>query len=195
MYCLSKKYLSLFSVVTLVSFLLVLNSYLPAQAGFFLLNSNVQAATTTLQAVINPGTLTLASPTVATISAITLEGTSQTSTGSLGAITINDNRGTGSGWSVTLTVSDFTCCTPARTIGATNLTINPGLVTTLSGKVSGVTSGSSRSLTSSSDAATLMNAVTNSGMGSYRVSPTLSLAVPGEAFAGTYTATVTITVI
>ncbi len=40
-----------------------------------------------------------------------------------------------------------------------------------------------------------MTAVSGSGLGSYRTNPSLALNIPGNTYAGTYTATVTITVI
>lgn len=161
----------------------------------FLSPSFSLAATTNLQATINPGTLTISNPTIATISAVTLEGTSQESTGSLGSITVVDNRGNGAGWSVTMTVSDFTCCTPVRTIGVSDLTVKPGLVTVVAGKQTGVNAGEDHKFSATDDAATLMVAVTGGGLGSYRISPSIALSVPADAYAGTYTATVTVTVI
>lgn len=172
-------------------------------AGFWLtlitllLNYSVitRAATTTLNAVINPGSLTIANPSIATISAVTLEGISQTSTGSLGAFTVTDNRGSGAGWSVTFNVSPFTCCNGAQAIDVSNLTMNPGNLTVVSGKSVGVLAGDAHRFMSADDSATLMTAVGGSGLGSYRVSPTLTLTIPTDAYAGTYTATLTVTVI
>lgn len=158
-------------------------------------NGAASAATTTLNAVINSGTLTIANSNTATISAVSLEGTTQVSTGSIGPVTVTDNRGTGSGWSVTASVSDFACCTPQRVIAAENLEISPGAAVVLSGKNTGIATGSVHKFTSTEDAATLITAVAGAGMGSYRVTPSISLSIPPDAYAGTYTATVTITII
>lgn len=168
---------------------------LVASLFFYSQHGLTLAATTTLNAVINPGTLTISNPQVASISAVTLEGTSQISSGSLGDFSVVDNRGSGAGWSVTVSVSDFTCCSPTKTIEVSNLTINPGSLAVISGKSSGVSSGGARSFTSTKDSTTLMSAVSGAGLGSYKVSPTITLAIPADAYAGTYTATLTVTVI
>lgn len=164
-------------------------------AGLVFFTRYSAAATTTLNAIINSGTLTITNPSIATISAVNLEGTAQASTGSLGSVTVTDNRGTGMGWSVTAAVSDFSCCTPLKTITADNLQIDPGMLTAVTGKTAGVTAGNTHKFSSSEDPATLMTAVTGSGMGSYRVTPSISLAIPPDAYAGTYTATIIITII
>ena len=183
MYCLHKRYLAIIpALAALISYFLILTSV-------------SKAATTTLNAVINPGSLTVTNSSVASISAVTLEGVSQSSTGSLGPITVTDNRGTGAGWSVTMTVSDFTCCEPVRTIPSTNLTVNPGSVNIVSGKSVGVSAGESHTVSSATDPVTLMTAIADSGLGSYRVTPNITLSIPGDAYAGTYTATVTVTII
>lgn len=181
MYCLLNKYIR-----TAVFLLIISAVFTFSRAG---------AATTTLNAIINPGNLTLNNSPVATISAVTLEGVSQSSNGSLGPITVIDNRGTGAGWSVTASVSDFTCCEPTRTIPVTNLKVDPGLLTVVSGKSSGVSAGDSRNILSPTDNFTLITAVTDGGLGSYQVRPSISLSIPGDAYAGTYTATLVITVI
>jgi hypothetical protein len=38
----------------------------------------------------------------------------------------------------------------------------------------------------------LFNAAANTGMGRFTVTPTIGVAVPGNAYAGTYTSTVTV---
>jgi len=183
MYCLHKRYLAKAALP------IVLTSY------FLILTSVSKAATTTLNAVINPGSLTVTNSSVASISAVTLEGVSQSSAGSLGPIIVTDNRGTGAGWSVTMTVSDFSCCTPIRTITSTNLTVAPGSLSVVSGKTAGVSAGETHTVSSATDPVTLMTAIADSGLGSYRVTPTINLSIPGDAYAGTYTATVTVTII
>ena len=153
------------------------------------------SATTSLNAVVSPGSLTLQSPSIATISAVNLEGVTQVVEGEFGGIVVTDNRGSGSGWSVTIASSDFSCCEPTRLIGAEFLTVDPGALSVISGKASGVVSGFKRRFSYKNEPITLMTATTDSGMGSYSVSPKVSLQVPADAYAGDYSATVTITVI
>ena len=160
----------------------------------FAFPSVVSAATTTLKAIINPGTLDLVAPSIATISAVTLGGAEQVAQGSLGDITITDNRGSGAGWSVTLATSDFTANT-TQTIPAANLSVEPGSVTVLTGKSDGVTAGAVKSPTAAGDPLVIMNAGESKGMGRYKISPVIKLTIPSETLAGEYTATITVTVI
>lgn len=161
----------------------------------FLNTSASFSASTSLNATVSPGALSLKSPSVATISAVTLEGVNQTVEGDLGNIIVTDNRGSGSGWSVTIATSDFSCCEPARLISAEFLTVDPGMLSVISGKTFGVVSGQRRKFLSKNEPITLMTASIDSGMGSYSVSPKVSLQIPSDAYAGDYSATVTITVI
>lgn len=157
--------------------------------------TRISAVSTLLKVDVTGGTLSITNPSIATLSAKLLEGNVNTSAGKLGEIIITDNRGTGSGWSVTLTISDFTCCNGSFSIPAKNLTITPGEIETLKGSYSGVSAGSAYTLKSSSDLATIITANSNSGMGSYKINPDLTLLVPADAFAGKYSATLTITII
>lgn len=157
--------------------------------------NKVFAASTLLKVDITGGTLTILNPNIATLSAKSLEGDVNTSTGKLGDILVTDSRGTGSGWTVTLSVSDFTCCNNSFTIPAKNLTITPGEIEASLGTSVGVTAGVSYNLKSSSDVVTLITAKSNTGMGSYKINPTLSLLIPQDAFAGQYSSVLTITVI
>lgn len=154
-----------------------------------------RAASTILKVDVSGGALTLSNPTVATLSAASLEGSQNVSRGKLGSIEIVDNRGTGSGWTVTLAVSDFSCCNGGFTIPASNLTITPASITTIAGSATGLTAGSVYTFKSSSDIATILSANSTAGMGSYSINPDISLIIPANAYAGTYSATLTLTII
>lgn len=148
---------------------------------------------TDVSVTINAGSLTLSSQASASLSSVTLAASTQTATGDLGNVTVEDNRGSGAGWNATATLTDFTCCTPTRTVAVTNATITPGSLTTNAGTAD-ATAGSAHTYTSTTDQATLMTAGSDQGMGSYTVAPSLSLDVPVGSYAGSYTATVTTTV-
>ena len=161
----------------------------------FISVTNAFAAETLLKIDIAGGTLTMDNPTIATLSAQSLDGAVRSSAGKLGVIEVTDNRGTGSGWSVTLTVSDFTCCNNSFTIPVNNLTIVPGSVQTIMGSATGVVSGNSYTFRSADDIATILTANSNAGMGIYRINPDMTLVIPTNAFAGEYSATLTLTII
>lgn len=152
--------------------------------------------TTTLYVTINAGSLSLSTTSTATLSATTVAETAGSATGNIGTITVTDNRGSGAGWSVTATSSDFTCCTPTRTIPVTNLTINPNnstLVGVNGASTTNVTPGSSHTFTSTSDSTSIVTASSGYGMGQYTINPSVTLTIPVGVYAGTYTATLTIT--
>ena len=153
--------------------------------------------TTTLYATVNAGSLSLSTSSTATLSATTVSESAGNATGSTGTITATDNRGSGAGWSVTGTSTDFSCCSDTHTIAVTNLAINPNN-STLAGvngaSTTGVTAGSSHTFTSTIDSATIVSASADNGMGQYTINPAVTLTIPVGVYAGTYTATATITV-
>jgi hypothetical protein len=119
----------------------------------------------------------------------TLDGTDQTVSWSaqLGVV---DGRGSGAGWNLTMSSTTFSD-------GAGH--------TLAAGTISGVTAachgGSSCTaatnsvgypITLSTTAAKFFNAAANTGMGKIDVTPTVDVSIPGNAYAGTYTSTVTL---
>lgn len=157
--------------------------------------NNVKASSAQIKIKIEGGNLSLSHSDTATMSAISLESTSQSSKASLGPITVADNRGTGSGWSVTISATDFKCCNNVYTIPVRNLTIDPGSLKVIQGSSTGINTYQSKVFASEEDILTLISANQNSGMGSYEITPILNLAIPQDSIAGEYAATLTITVI
>lgn len=140
------------------------------------------------------GALTLSSQSSTSLTAATLSSTNQSSTGSLGTLTVVDGRETDVGWTLAVSSNNFTCCSPTRTIAVTNLTINPGTFTTLAGSSTGVAAGSSHTFTSTTDQTTVLSASSPNGRGAYSLNPSLILTVPVGSYAGSYSATITETV-
>ena len=152
------------------------------------------AAETKLKVSVESGSLSLTSPDEASLSGVSLESETKVVQGLLGAIKIIDNRGSGVGWSVTASVSDFSCCDGKYTIPVSYLTIKPGKFTT-GGNSEGVKSGATKIVGDSSEVITLMSANNGSGMGAYEINPTIELKIPSDALAGNYAAVISITVI
>lgn len=156
----------------------------------------VEAATTTLSAVINAGTLSLTAPGTATMTAINMDSipdAGTTSTGSITGVSVRDHRATTPGWSATATCSNFT--SGVNTINVTNLTITPGTITALgNSSLTGVTAGSAHVYTGTSDPASLMSATAGNGRGRYTQNEGLSLSIGVATVPGSYSATVTETV-
>ncbi len=120
----------------------------------------------------------------------TLDGTDQTVSYSplLGVV---DARGNGAGWNLSISATSFS--------DGAGHTLNPGTVTTVaqachsgSSCSAATSSGISYPLTVSGTAAKFFNAALNTGMGKVDVTPTVQVAIPGNAYAGTYTSTVTL---
>ena len=120
----------------------------------------------------------------------TLDGTDQTVTYApvLGVV---DARGTGAGWNLQISATTFS--------DGSGHTLAPGTVTAASQActsgstcTAAVNSGITLPLTITGVAAKFFNAAALSGLGKLDVTPTISVLIPGNAYAGTYTSTVTL---
>jgi len=167
-------------------------------SGGLLLNS-APAQATTATATLTAGSLAFNSaPPVITFST-TLTGADQILTNPQ-ALDISDATGSGAGWNVTatsttLTAGANTLATTATTIPSTPTKACDASVTcTLA--TTGVTYPYTLPAASSAPAATkLYNATANTGIGKQTITPTWNLAVPGNALAGTYTSTWTLSLV
>jgi hypothetical protein len=102
-----------------------------------------------------------------------------------------DARGNGAGWNITISATSFS--------DGSGHTLNPGTVSAVaqachsgSSCSAATSSGISYPLTLTGTAAKLFNAALSTGMGKLDVTPTVQVQVPGNAYAGTYTSTVTL---
>jgi len=120
----------------------------------------------------------------------TLDGTDQTVTYApvLGVV---DARGTGAGWNLQISADDL--------LRRLRPHPRPGTVTAASQActsgstcTAAVNSGITLPLTITGVAAKFFNAAALSGLAKLDVTPTVSVAIPGNAYAGTYTSTVTL---
>lgn len=160
-------------------------------------NDATLAATTNINAQVNPGTLSIQAPGTASMTAIdldTLPDGGGTSTGTISGVRVKDHRSGSPGWSATATCTDFTDG-GTNTIPVTNLTITPGAISAIgNSSLTGVTAGSAHTYSGTSDPATLMTATAGNGRGRYDQDEALSLFVDISTAPATYTATVTETV-
>ncbi|BBH71509.1 hypothetical protein ACTI_81940 [Actinoplanes sp. OR16] len=125
---------------------------------------------------------------------VTLNGTAQVATGKLPAINVTDNRGSTLGWELAAEVTDFTGV-PGGTIPASALTWTPSCTdhtgaTNASVAAAGTAGAPVNEATLCSGPASSAGTVTG---GSFDASADLSLTVPAIQLAGTYTATLTLT--
>lgn len=162
-------------------------------------NTDSVAVTSTVAA----GSTLSVAPTGTPSFGITLNGIDQTVTYHL-PLTVVDARGSGGGWNLTVTSTAFddgtgrgaghTFPTDASTIAGVSTTCGSGSTcTTPSNSVS----NASLAVPAGSPAPTAVkfeNAGAASGMGTVNLDTTVSVTIPANVFAGTYTSTVTVAI-
>lgn len=119
----------------------------------------------------------------------TLDGSDQTVSYApvLGVV---DARGSGAGWNLTIAATAFSDGA-GHTLAAGTLDTAAQICHSGSSCTAAV-NGVALPLTLSTTAAKFFNAALNSGLGKVDVTPTVNVSVPGNAYAGTYTSTVTV---
>jgi hypothetical protein len=137
--------------------------------------------------ITGAGALTLTMPSAPTFSA-TLAGDDQNVSYSpvLGVV---DARGSGTGWNLTIAstaLSDGSSHTLAQSLTGASSACHSG--STCTNASNNVTYPVSLSTT----AAKVFDAAANSGLGKVDVIPTIQIAIPGNAYAGSYSATLTV---
>jgi hypothetical protein len=155
------------------------------------------AATSTVTATITGGSLALSTSATPSFSA-TLNGADQTPTYTV-PTTVTDSTGTGNGWNLTITSTQFT------TGGGTPKTLatNASSVTSVSNScVGGVTCtnptnaiGYPVSVPAGAGppaAVKYFNAAASTGLGQFTNTPTVAVSVPANTFAGSYSSTLTL---
>lgn len=145
-------------------------------------------------ATITGGNLTMSAADAPTVSA-TLNGTNQTVTDQF-TIDLNDARGSGAGWNLQITSTTFTDGSHSLSTSAASITAVSSLCD--QGTCTAPTNSVGYPLTIPADtvaptAVAFFNAALNTGMGDFTVTPTFSLSVPANTYAGTYNSTITIT--
>lgn len=157
------------------------------------------AASVTATGTVSGSTLSLATSATPTFSA-SLDSGDQTPTYTI-PLTVQDTRGTGAGWNLTVTSTTFS------TGGGT-----PNLLATNASALTGVTSAcatgtctnptNAQTYPSTVPAATtapaavkFFNSAAGTGMGKFTVTPTIGVFVPQSSFAGSYSSTLTVAVV
>jgi hypothetical protein len=156
------------------------------------------AVVATFKPPCSGGSLSLAAPASTSFTAVTLNGTDQTTTGTV-VLTPDDERGTGTGWNIT----------------GTSTTLNNGSGRTLSTTATKATGASSAAGTGNCSLPTnsvgypvtlpagstpptavkLYNASVNTGAGPTNVTLTFQLSVPANTYRATYTSTWTFAIV
>jgi len=168
-------------------------------AALLLVPAAAHAANVTSTGTVTGSTLSASTSATPSFSA-NLDSGDSTQTYTV-PLSIQDTRGTGAGWNVTVTSTTFT------TGGG-----SPNLLSTTASSLTGVTSScSTGTCTNPSNAQTypitvpaaasaptavkFFNTTANNGMGKFTVTPTIGVTIPQNTFAGTYTSTVTLSIV
>lgn len=146
-----------------------------------------------------------AAPTAGDFTAVTLDGTAKTTTATFAGFEVNDPRGTGAGWNVTVQATQFKEWDGAAYVATgKTLALNSLSLAAPTVAADGTTSAAP-SITAgpySVDAASavkIASAATNTGMGKYdftqaTASP-LTLSIPTTAYAKSYRSTLTVSTV
>jgi hypothetical protein len=152
-------------------------------AGVLAVAGPASAAPSTATFEVTGGTLDIAVPASVDLGSVTASSAAQSLTDvALGAVTVTDGRGVSSGWVATASATDFTG--PQTLAGASVYSPTAASATNAT-----VTAAADQTLTTS--AATVQTATLAVGVNSATWNPTVTVTIPANALAGTYTSTIT----
>jgi hypothetical protein len=139
----------------------------------------------------------LGTPAFGAFTGITLNGSPQVTSANLAPYIVTDATGSGSGWNVTIQLSQLT--NGGHTLPLDSVHTTAGIVKADPGTTSPVpTMSALTGAANGADHATpqkLASAAASEGMGVYLISPKpFVLTVPANAYVGTYTSTVTVAI-
>jgi plastocyanin len=157
-----------------------------------LTKTNTPAGAVVASVTVLAGALTNTAQNVA-FGNVTLGGADQTIPATAAVWQAKDARGTGAGWNVTLSSTNFT---GAGTIAVSNFKVRQPQAQVVAGAGSS-TAPSSQVLSFQSLSATplkLLSATGGAGMGTYDYTPDFQLTVPASTAAGAHTANVTVSI-
>mgnify|MGYP000504075000 CR=1 FL=1 len=158
------------------------------------------SAANTITQTVNAGTRS-ASIADLSLGAVSYSHSAQTSTGTM-VLTADDSSGTGGGWNVTVLGSDFVYSGPngGANIPAANFSITSApAATATAGEPVNVVGGPKVPLTFSAPATLdvarkVLQAELTFGEGTYTQNLGVSLSIPAQSRAGTFTGTMTVTI-
>ena len=162
--------------------------------------SPITTGSPTATAAVTAGTLSFVSaPGNITFPSLVLTGLDQTTTAQV-PIDVSDSTGSGAGWNITATSTQFSNGT--NTLPDNSVTVNAAPTDTCDTGATCVLASNSISYpytlpagTTAPTATKMFDAAVNTGMGNQTVTPTFTLSVPAGAYSGTYTSTVTFSLV
>lgn len=156
------------------------------------------SSSTNASVAVNAGNLTESGPTSVSANAVTLTGDDQTTTYSLG-ITVTDATGSGTGWNLTISSTQFTGTNNSANklaADASSIQTAPSVACSgVGGHCTSPTDSITYPLAISSSASKFFNAAAGSGLGKFTITPAVTVAIPGNTYADTYTSTVSVAIV
>ena len=153
----------------------------------------VPAFAETATIVLTAGTLSV---TVANISfgTVALTGALQTVPGTTTPWTGRDLRGTGGGWHVNIRATDFSDGTHTIAASDMDMQLANANITVVAGNTKPSSNFTAMTPLANTDQS-FASAALNQGMGTYNMAPTFQLDIAADAYAGSYSSTVTVTAV
>ena len=174
-------------------------------------STTVAFAADTADVTVTGGSLAITvDPTVGDFTAVTLDGTAKTTTATFDGFEVNDARGSGAGWNVTVQATQFAEWDPTLNAGAggfvasgKTLAANSLSMAAPTVAADGTTSAAPTLSTGpytvdAASAVKIASAATNAGMGKYdftQAGTPLTLSIPSTAYAKTYRSTLTVSTV
>lgn len=156
---------------------------------------------TSATVAVTGGSLSETGPSTVSATPVTLTGDDQTTSYALG-LTVNDPRGSGAGWNLTITSTLFDDGAGHQL--ASNASSINGAPSVLCISGGGHCTNPTNSVTypvgvpaasPAPVAVKFFNAAVNTGLGKFTITPTVTIAIPANTIAGTYTSTVSVAVV
>ena len=161
-----------------------------------------QAAADPTNVTVTAADLTLGAIAIGDFAGVTLDGTVNSTTATMSAFDVNDSRGTGAGWNVTIGATEFAewngtaYVTGGKTIGASRTSMATATVAKIDSTSSTpptMTAGA-YTLDAGSAVKIASAAADGTGMGSYTITPGgVTLTVDADTYAKNYRSDVTVT--
>lgn len=169
-----------------------------AAAALALAAAAVAGTVTATATVSGAGSLSLTNGATATLTD-TLDGTDQSVNYAL-PLTLTDARGTGAGWNLTVTSTTFSDGS-GHTLGTSASSIASVVMACVAG---GTCTSATNAITypltmpaatTAPAAVKLFNSAATTGLGRFTITPTIDVTIPGNAYAGSYSSTITVAAI
>ncbi len=156
----------------------------------------VATSSTGASTYVTPGTLSMQLTPVTQPTSVTLNGTDQTETFSL-PIVVDDDTSSGAGWDLTISLTTFTNGSHTLATDVARISSQPSASCNSGTCTNPTVSGVSYPLVLTADGSTtskFFNATADTGMGNFTVTPSFTVTIPANAYAGTYSSTFTISI-